>query len=57
MPAFEEDEDLFIEYQRYVRSTSGIPDDYDTWVQSEYGESKKRSRKQQKNGNSKFYDY
>lgn len=57
MPAFEEDEDLFIEYQRYVRSISGIPDDYDTWVQSEYGESKKRSRKQQKNGNSKFYDY
>jgi hypothetical protein len=57
MPAFEEDEDLFDKYQRYVRSTTGIPDDYDTWVQTEYGESKKRSRKQRSNQSGKFYDY
>jgi hypothetical protein len=45
MPRFEEDDDLLFEYQRYVISCGGIPDDYDTWVSSQYGESKKRARK------------
>ena len=56
MPRFDEDEELLEEYSRYVRSSSGIPDDYDTWVQAEYGESKKRARKAPKQ-NSKHYDY
>ena len=54
MPRFDEDDELLEEYSRYVRSSSGIPDDYDTWVQLEYGESKKRSRKMKQNY--KYYE-
>lgn len=56
MPHFDEDDELLEEYARYVRSSSGVPEDYDTWVQSSYGELRKRSRKI-KNNSSKHYDY
>lgn len=56
MANFDEDDELLEEYARYVRSVSGVPEDYDTWVQSSYGELRKRSRKP-KNGNSKHHDY
>ena len=51
MPRFEEDDDLLFEYQRYVRSSNGVPEDYDTWVSSQYGETKKRSRKPKREKN------
>jgi hypothetical protein len=57
MAQFDEDEELLEEYARYVRSVTGIPDDYDTWVQSGYGESRKRSRKPKNHGGGKYYDY
>ncbi|CAB4156629.1 hypothetical protein UFOVP658_87 [uncultured Caudovirales phage] len=44
MSRFEEDDELLEEYSRYVKSFHGVPEDYDTWVHSEYGESKKRTR-------------
>lgn len=56
MPMFEEDDDLLREYARYVSSTHGIPEDFDTWVHSEYGDSRKRARSIRKN-NTKGYDY
>jgi len=56
MPNFEEDEDLFEMYQKYVISNSGIPEDYDTWVQTAYGESRKRPHKQKNNNNNKYYE-
>jgi hypothetical protein len=56
MPKFEEDINLLEEYSRYVRATSGIPDDFDTWVSSEYGESRKRSH-QVKKHRGREYDF
>ena len=56
MAQFDEDEELLEKYSRYVCSVTGIPDDYDTWVQAEYGESRKRARKP-KNSNYKNYEY
>jgi hypothetical protein len=57
MPTFEEDDKLFEMYTRYVSSTHGIPDDFDTWVSNEYGDSKKRSRSIRRNNNGRNYDY
>jgi len=56
MPEFEEDLNLLEEYARYVKATSGVPDDFDTWVISEYGESRKRARKI-RNNHGKAFDY
>lgn len=57
MPTFEEDDQLFEKYTRYVSSTHGIPDDFDTWVFNEYNGSKKRSRSVRKNNGGREYDY
>ena len=54
MARFEEDDDLLDEYQRYVISCKGTPDDYDTWVSLQYGENKKRYRKPKRD---KYYEY
>lgn len=54
MPRFEEDDDLLFEYQRYVVSCSGVPEDYDTWVSTQYGETKKRSRKPKRDKHSGY---
>lgn len=56
MPEFEEDMRLLEEYARYVKATSGVPDDFDTWVISEYGESKKRARRI-RNTHGRDFDY
>lgn len=57
MPAFEEDDELFEEYARYVSLFHGIPDDFDTWVHNNYGNSRKRSHSVRRNNNLKGYDY
>lgn len=54
MPRFDEDDELLERYERYVISTPGVPEDYDTWVLNEYGENRKRSRKPRR---SKYSDY
>ena len=56
MPEFEEDIRLLEEYSRYVKATSGVPDDFDTWVISEYGESRKRAHRI-RNNHGKDFDY
>jgi hypothetical protein len=48
MPRFDEDEDLLDEYERYVVTNHGVPEDYDTWVLNNYGEGRKRARKPQR---------
>jgi hypothetical protein len=46
MSAYEDDnEDMFEEYQRYVRVNPGIPEDYDTWLQTETAGQRRKSRK------------
>ncbi len=46
MSAYEDDnEDMFEEYQRYVRVNPGIPEDYDTWLQAETAGQRRKSRK------------
>jgi|688.fasta_scaffold924398_2 hypothetical protein len=57
MPTFEEDDQLFEEYTRYVGLTHGIPDDFDTWVNNNYGTSRKRSRSIKRNNGGRNYDY
>lgn len=32
---FDEEDDMFEEYERYVISNPGIPDDYETWLQNQ----------------------
>jgi len=48
MPRFEDSDDLYIEYQRYAQGAHGEPEDYDTWLESEYGRTKRKRPKKQK---------
>jgi hypothetical protein len=55
MSGYEDEDDALMEqYQRYVLSNVGIPEDFDTWVQSN-GEHHKRKPKKQRPR--KFTDY
>lgn len=48
-----EEDDLFEAYQRYVVSNHGIPEDYDTWVQSQPSGQRRKKKQRPK----KFTDY
>lgn len=50
MPRFDDDEELYEEYQRYAQGAHGVPDDYDTWIESVYGGTKRRRSKKGKPG-------
>jgi hypothetical protein len=58
MPKFEydDDDDLFEEYQRYVQSANGEAEDYDTWVDSVYHGKRRRAAKKPKPGKFDRYD-
>jgi len=44
--AFDQDDDEYIEllseYERYVKSSPGAYEDFDDWLELEYGQSKKK---------------
>lgn len=50
MPRFDDDEELYEEYQRYAQGVHGVPDDYDTWLESSYGGTKRRRSRKSKPG-------
>jgi hypothetical protein len=50
MPRFDDDDDLYEEYQRYAQGAHGVPEDYDTWLESVYGGTKRRRSKKHKPG-------
>lgn len=58
MPRFnEEDEELVSlikEYEKYVRSTSGNVEDFDEWLEVQYGKSKSKVMKPSKKGRGQF---
>jgi hypothetical protein len=55
MSGYEEEDDVLMEqYQRYVLSNTGIPEDFDTWVQNQGVQYKKKPKKQRPR---KFTDY
>jgi len=48
-----EEDDLFEEYQRYVRANPGIPEDYDTWALGQSSGQRRKKKQRPK----KFNDY
>jgi hypothetical protein len=54
MSEYDDDEEMFDEYQRYVRATTGIPEDYDTWVLMQTQGQRKKPKKQRPK---KFTDF
>lgn len=46
---FDEDDDEYIEllkeYERYIRDTPGAYEDFDEWLEIEYGSAKKKTHK------------
>lgn len=53
--SFDEDDDEYIEllslYERYVKSSPGAYEDFDDWMDIEFGASKKRVYKHPNRGN------
>jgi|DEB19_MinimDraft_3_1074340.scaffolds.fasta_scaffold21109_5 hypothetical protein len=50
----DDDDEMFEEYQRYVIANPGIPEDYETWLQSQPLGNRRRPKKQRPK---KFTDY
>ena len=46
---FDEDDDEYVEllkeYERYIQKTPGAYEDFDEWLELEYGNSKKKTHK------------
>lgn len=46
---FDEDDEEYIEllkeYERYIRDTPGAYEDFDEWLEIEYGDSKRKTHK------------
>ena len=54
MAGYEDEEDeLFEKYQRYVITNPGIPEDYDSWIQSQSPAQRRKKKQRPK----KFTDY
>jgi hypothetical protein len=54
MAGYESEEDeLFEKYQRYVILNPGIPEDYDTWAQTQSAGQRRKKKQRPK----KFTDY